>query len=330
MYFIVTLIFIPLGVVIFVKSARMVSTPRLRYDNFRGCDIGGQNDTTGIPGTCTIPITVDRDVEAPSFLYYGMVNFYQNARRYVESRSDEQLRGRENPDVSECDPLITDENGQPLVPCGLIAQSSGFVPRSALLNNSVQFDADNDSETENETRYTGQFNDEFRVCTDVSCSSELPLTKDGIAWDIDRTKRFTGNDEKYTKEQNDLIRDQDFMVWMRSAAYRNWKKLYRIINVDIPKGNYYVQIKSSFPVEDFGGEKFFFLSETTWFGGPNRILGLAYIVVGGVALSLGIMFAIRAKMSVELDLPPETRISLTGFVADSSLLRDEDRRDIAV
>lgn len=284
MYLIVAVIFIPLGVVVFVQSNRLSATPRWRYDKVPACDVGNSSslDTSR---SCVLRFDVDKNMTAPSYFYYGIVNFYQNARTYASSRSDAQLRGdKREPSTDECDPLTRDQNntGNVIVPCGLVAAS--------------------------------RFNDTLELCRDIACQDPVNVTKKGIAWDIDVNTRFVGSDEKFTPEQNALIRDEDFMVWMRLSAYRNWKKLYRIISEDLPAGQYYVRINATYPVESFDGEKFFFLSETTWFGGPNDFLGYAYIVTGGIALLLAILFFIGSRYIVDGELPPETTVSGEGFV----------------
>ena len=79
----------------------------------------------GTPTICTINITIDATMSAPIYVYYELQNFYQNHRRYVKSRNDNQLQGTvytSSGDVSTCDPLIS-RNGRILHPCGLIAQS---------------------------------------------------------------------------------------------------------------------------------------------------------------------------------------------------------------
>ena len=40
---------------------------------------------------CTITLDVKEKIEAPVFVYYQLDNFYQNHRRYVKSRSLDQL-----------------------------------------------------------------------------------------------------------------------------------------------------------------------------------------------------------------------------------------------
>ena len=72
------------------------------------------------------------------FIYYELENFYQNHRRYVKSRKDEQLLGKVNDKVqADCIPFdkCTDATdckngvnatlppGTPFLPCGAIANS---------------------------------------------------------------------------------------------------------------------------------------------------------------------------------------------------------------
>lgn len=60
-------------------------------------------------------------------MYYGLTNFYQNHRRYVKSRDDNQLRGiLSGPPSSDCQPFAEDgppEAKKPILPCGAIANS---------------------------------------------------------------------------------------------------------------------------------------------------------------------------------------------------------------
>ena len=84
-------------------------------------------------------IDIDSDIPQPIYVYYQLDNFYQNHRRYVKSRSNEQLMGNELSvgQLSDCDPIITNANlgkdesvngatlipGEPAFPCGLVAKS---------------------------------------------------------------------------------------------------------------------------------------------------------------------------------------------------------------
>lgn len=81
------------------------------------CPLGGS--------PCTITITPSADMAPPVMLYYELSNFYQNHRRYVKSRSDDQLAGTvftSTDKLADCDPLRS-RGGKVLHPCGLIAQS---------------------------------------------------------------------------------------------------------------------------------------------------------------------------------------------------------------
>lgn len=62
-------------------------------------------------------------------MYYGLSNFYQNHRRYVKSRDDNQLLGNlQNDPSTDCAPFaFTNVSGsnepKPIAPCGAIANS---------------------------------------------------------------------------------------------------------------------------------------------------------------------------------------------------------------
>ena len=77
---------------------------------------------------CSINFTLPEDIRFSWNFYYGMSNYYQNHRRYLNSWDVDQLRGRDftNPN-SQCRPIteISYNESQeiPVVPCGLIANS---------------------------------------------------------------------------------------------------------------------------------------------------------------------------------------------------------------
>ena len=67
-------------------------------------------------------------VQGQVYMYYGLTNFYQNHRRYVKSRDDDQLRGEHisgNNLNSDCEPYKTynDTSDVGIAPCGAIANS---------------------------------------------------------------------------------------------------------------------------------------------------------------------------------------------------------------
>ena len=44
----------------------------------------------------------EKDMVAPVFMYYELDNFFQNHRRYVESRDNTQLKGKLEEDPTSC------------------------------------------------------------------------------------------------------------------------------------------------------------------------------------------------------------------------------------
>lgn len=80
---------------------------------------------------CTIDFTLPEDIRPPWNFYYGMRNYYQNHRRYLNSWDVEQLRGNNfRSPTSDCRPFVRINANQsgvvrslPVVPCGLVANS---------------------------------------------------------------------------------------------------------------------------------------------------------------------------------------------------------------
>jgi len=252
--------FIPIGVALLVASNNVVEITQ-RYDDNPNCPLNG---------TCTITLNVSHHMKHPVFLYYRLENYYQNHRRYVKSRNDEQLRGdivKSYSSLEDCDPLKSvdgsHDSSKFYLPCGLIAWSL--------------------------------FNDTFALRSD---NSSIPLRKNGIAWSSDVKEKFNNPpvDAPGVRVIADF-EDEDFIVWMRTAGLPNFKKLYRIIDQDLQPGYYQVDIANNYPVASFSGRKFVVLSTTTWIGGKNPFLGWAFIVVGIICLLQGVAFAIKHKIS---------------------------------
>lgn len=261
-FLIIGIVFIPIGIGIVISSNDVIEVD-VQYDNI--CDPGQ---------VCNITLNVPKDMKSPVYLYYRLDNYYQNHRRYVKSRSDTQLRltsGNTAPDydsLTDCDPYISQDDSRDInkiyFPCGLIAKSI--------------------------------FNDTFSLWR----SDGIPvlLRKSGIAWESDREKKFK-NPPPGTPGIRVIpdLEDEDFIVWMRTAGLPDFKKLYRIIDEDIPQGTYTVRVHAYYPVKSFNGKKHVVLSTTTWIGGKNPFLGYAYIVVGAICFVQGVIFGLKHKVS---------------------------------
>lgn len=92
-------------------------------------------------------------------MYYGLTNYYQNHRRYVKSRDDDQLLGKLNiPPSSDCLPFAEGTDGKPVAPCGAIANSL--------------------------------FSDTFDLVWTDQSNMNVPLLRTDIAWPSDKKYKF--------------------------------------------------------------------------------------------------------------------------------------------
>ena len=295
-FVIITIVFIPIGVAILVTTQNVQEYVQ-RYDQDCSLDYTPAN----LPGRgpyCESSTTIDvkTRMEPPIYLYYSLENFYQNHRRYTQSRIDSQLAGDNTitPDsASDCYPItafvpdqtnITEGKNANLTysPCGLIAWS--------MFNDTINMVGPNNSLV-----CDGRYHDSVSNCT-----------KKGIAWSSDVEVKFRppkGNalnrraPLEYYGEPGHVIptvTDEDFIVWMRTAALPTFRKLYRIINIPLNPGKYTFNIQQRFNVSTFEGKKYVVLTNNSWIGGKNMFLAIAYLVVGGLSAILACVFAVGA------------------------------------
>ncbi|KAJ2451761.1 alkylphosphocholine resistance protein lem3 [Coemansia sp. RSA 2424] len=243
--------------------------------------------------TCTIAFNLPKDLEPNVFLYYRLTNFYQNHRRYTRSFDVDQLKGKPRTvsDLAngDCSPLDSHSEGggskRPYYPCGLIANSL--------------------------------FNDTIRppVLTNPSGGQNMAVYKmseTGIAWSADK-KRVNPTSYKpsevfpppnwrarypdgYTDSNPipDLSQDEHFLVWMRTAGLPTFRKLYMKNTEDtMTSGFYQIEVVMNYDTRSFDGTKSIVISTTSFIGGRNPVLGIAFIVVGGLCVLLGCIFAVR-------------------------------------
>lgn len=265
-------IFIILGIVILVYSSKVVEISK-EY----GSDVS-------IGNTGTISLTIEEDMDAPIMVYYQLDGFYQNHRRYVKSKSDDQLHGEsftytEMKDNGDCDPVISNEEmGQVMsftgkalepnelaVPCGLIAKS--------------------------------YFNDIYTKWQKQD-GREIYVNENDISWSADKEIKFK-NTNNLDKQWINMT-DEHFMVWMRPAGLPNFRKLWGRIEGDaqsLKEGDVLtITYKNNYDVSKYKGKKHIVLSTVNGFGGKNNFLGISYIVVGGICIILAIVFMIGYKM----------------------------------
>ncbi|XP_030198451.1 transmembrane protein 30C [Gadus morhua] len=249
--------------------------------------------------SCRVVFTLEHEFKGDVFFYYGLQNFHQNLRKYMDSRDDAQMVGRKqnlkNPS-SYCEPYIRDEKDVPIAPCGAVANS--------MFNDSFAL------------QYQGQPGDPINT---------VPLYRKGIAWYTDENVKFRNppKNKSQTLAQvfegttsppywqkpvylldpldatNNGFINEDLIVWMREAAFPNFKKLYGVLvrtqepfTNGLPAGNYSIDIVYNFPVQYFKGRKQVVLSTVTWFGGQNRFLPIAYLVTSGLVFIIAIFLTV--------------------------------------
>ncbi|KAL7008938.1 alkylphosphocholine resistance protein lem3 [Cystobasidiomycetes sp. EMM_F5] len=86
------------------------------------------NTPARLRSVCTLRFTVPKTLDSSVFMYYKLTNYFQNHRRYVKSYNSDQLKGvaKSASDLNSdglCKPLDQNAQGQPIYPCGLIANS---------------------------------------------------------------------------------------------------------------------------------------------------------------------------------------------------------------
>jgi len=233
-----------------------------------------------VPGFCNVTIYFPSDITSTVYIYYQLENFYQNHRRYIKSRDNDQLLGSvlSVSDISTtCDPIIhnsdlgtnitsfggvaLDPNG-PANPCGLVAKSV--------------------------------FNDSYAFYS--SSNVKIPIIETGIAWPSDISNKFS-LPPNASSIQWINVTNEHFIVWMRTAATPSFRKLWGSIPGGIKAGTYHFVVTNQYDVSKFSGTKYIVLSTANAFGGKNNFLSIAYLVVGSFCFLMAIVFLVKNQVS---------------------------------
>lgn len=78
---------------------------------------------------------------------------------------------------------------------------------------------------------------------------------------------------------------------MRTSALPSFRKMYGRIEEDLEADNVIVvEVMNNYNTYSFGGKKKLVISTSSWLGGRNDFLGVAYIFVGSSAIILSLVF----------------------------------------
>jgi hypothetical protein len=288
-YVLFALIFISLGIIILIFSGKIVSQ-EIPY-----------NDQCKDKKICELTETIKEDMKAPIMVYYKLDGFYQNHRRYIRSKSVNQLYGKSE-DTGDCGPIYKNKDINNDI---IFENMKKLIEEEEKGEKGEKGEEEEKEEEEKEIGKKGKeylnknaipcglmaktfFNDTFEIFTknENGENSNIPIHQENIAFDKD--KHLFKNIDK-SKQWIDM-EDEHFIVWMRTEGLPNFKKLWgRIEDRDLKKDDeIFLTIENNYNVFHYGGKKSLVLTTANKFGGKNNFMGVCFIVIGAISLLLGI------------------------------------------
>ncbi|EAY23013.1 hypothetical protein TVAG_182490 [Trichomonas vaginalis G3] len=245
-------VFTPIGLICLVIGAVLLfakdSAIEVKKDYSNICEIGN---------VCEFILNIPQRMSYPIAVMFELTNFYQNHWKSVRSRSDDQLMGKyvRFDDMKSCYPYRSNgDDPSPnnwILPCGLHAIS--------FFNDT--FDVKEFKTLElSDVQQTG-----------IKVKSLNSLYK-GHKW-LEDTPSWPNS--------NTLNR---FSMWMDTAAFPNFRRLYGIAQGKgyVEPGNVTISVMNNYNVSSFNGKKSIILTTKGDFPPSSKYLGIVYIVSGTI------------------------------------------------
>jgi len=267
---------------------------------YLGADIANQETRKSITAKydcnvtpCNITLDVIEDLKAPVRFNYKLVNFWQSHRVYLNSKSDDQLKGSVTT-TSGCSPTST-MDGLPIYPCGLLPQSI-FTDRftvDVLRDESVIELCPSCPKTSTQDDFYSNYWDSFHDNGNWTQTG----TWGGLADSKFKTPS-TLDDSTFTRSSvflNDTNLElpypgnSDMIVWLHPATKETFMKPHREINFDLLAGD-----KLEVTVFDYfdagvKGEKYVVFESTPRLGPSSPALSGCCFAIGFFSLCIALL-----------------------------------------
>jgi len=188
----VGVVFLAIGIAVLVTSNNVVEISSSDYSDISGgvsIPVGAAQGACvqgarSYGGSCIkkVEVEITEDMDSPVYLYFELSNFYQNHRRYVKSRNDNQLMSNSDATTTDqCSPIDVTASDTAIYPCGLIAWS--------VFNDTIYAMSNDGTADRYYTDYIMVRDAGASTCNNNNCIMKA-TTSDGIAWSSDKDDKF--------------------------------------------------------------------------------------------------------------------------------------------